>query len=230
MKNQLRWAGHVVRMDDNRIPKQCFYGELVCGKRPRHKPKKRFKDCIKNNLKSFKIPVDDWETLAMNRSEWRKSVYKGAEIFEKERVAHAELKRGLRKGDVSLPSDAIEWKCETCSRILLSKAGYVNHKKSHERTPAGMNTHPIPPQPGDTTCAVCGKTCKTTAGLKRHMITHKDTIPQRSAVNPITVLDFICHICHRPCKSAAGLKSHLRAHGRTTNNGGDINGEDNGRP
>ena len=123
----------------------------------------------------------------------------------------------------------VKWKCDTCSRILLSKAGYVNHMKSHERVPA-ESTHVLPPQPGDTTCAVCEKTCKTTAGLKRHMKIHKDIIPQRSAVNPITVLDFICHICHRPCKSAAGLKSHLRAHGRTVNNQDDsTNGEDDGR-
>ena len=42
--------------------KQLFYGELMTGKRPQHKPKKRFKDCIKNNLKAFKIPVENWET------------------------------------------------------------------------------------------------------------------------------------------------------------------------
>ena len=92
MKNQQRWAAYVIRMDDNKIPKQCYYCELVCGKRPRHKPKKRSKKCIKNNLKSFKIPVDDWETLAMNHSEWRKSVNKVAEVFERELVDRAEAR------------------------------------------------------------------------------------------------------------------------------------------
>ena len=28
MKNQIRWAGHLVRMDESRVPKRLFYGEL----------------------------------------------------------------------------------------------------------------------------------------------------------------------------------------------------------
>ena len=39
--NQMHWAGHVVHMDDDCLPKQLFYGELKVGKRPQHKPKKR---------------------------------------------------------------------------------------------------------------------------------------------------------------------------------------------
>ena len=121
-------------MEDDRIPKQLFYGELTTGKRPQHKPKKRFKDCIKNNLKAFKIPVADWETSANKRSLWRTMIRKGVETFEEDRVKHAELKRSLRKDNVSVvPEDIKSWKCEICARILLSKAGYVNHKKRHER-------------------------------------------------------------------------------------------------
>ena len=38
-----------------------MYGELNRGKRPLHKPRKRFKDVLKSNLKELEIDVDDWE-------------------------------------------------------------------------------------------------------------------------------------------------------------------------
>ncbi|KAJ8409986.1 hypothetical protein AAFF_G00210270 [Aldrovandia affinis] len=44
---QLRWAGHVSRMEDTRIPKAVLYSELCQGKRNRSGPIKRFKDQLK---------------------------------------------------------------------------------------------------------------------------------------------------------------------------------------
>ena len=49
-RHRLRWVGHVIRLDDDRIPKQLLYGELSVGSRPQRKPKKRFKDCVKDSL------------------------------------------------------------------------------------------------------------------------------------------------------------------------------------
>ena len=33
--SQLRWTGHIIRMNDSRLPKAVFYGELTEGKRHR---------------------------------------------------------------------------------------------------------------------------------------------------------------------------------------------------
>ena len=59
--------------------------------------------------------------------------------------------------------------CEICARILLSKAGYVNHKKSHEKDLGYANL--LPSRPADTTCVttcvICSKKCK------RQMVIHK---------------------------------------------------------
>ena len=58
-RHRLRWVGHVIRLDDDRIPKQLLYGELSVGSRPQHKPKKRFKDCVKDSLALCKIDDPD---------------------------------------------------------------------------------------------------------------------------------------------------------------------------
>ena len=39
MKSCLQWVGHIVRMDDSRLPRQLFYGEMWEGKRSALKPK-----------------------------------------------------------------------------------------------------------------------------------------------------------------------------------------------
>ena len=44
---QLRWAGHVTRMEDVRMPKAVFFSELQEGKRDRGAPRKRYKDELK---------------------------------------------------------------------------------------------------------------------------------------------------------------------------------------
>ena len=43
---QLRWSGHLVRMADDRIPKDVFYGELDAGHRTRGGQRKRYKDVL----------------------------------------------------------------------------------------------------------------------------------------------------------------------------------------
>ena len=61
MRNRLRWTGHVVRLEDYRIPKQLLYGELVNGKRKPSKPKVRYKDSLKDSLKNGGIDTNNWE-------------------------------------------------------------------------------------------------------------------------------------------------------------------------
>ncbi|KAJ1203452.1 hypothetical protein NDU88_007238 [Pleurodeles waltl] len=50
---QVRWAGHLVRMPDIRLPKRLFYGELVEGKCTQGGQKKHFKDILNVSLKSL---------------------------------------------------------------------------------------------------------------------------------------------------------------------------------
>ncbi|KAJ7412849.1 hypothetical protein WISP_94159 [Willisornis vidua] len=50
MRTQLRWAGHVSRMEDLCLPKIVLYGELATSYRKRGAPKKRYKDFLKQHL------------------------------------------------------------------------------------------------------------------------------------------------------------------------------------
>ena len=68
---QLRWAGHILRMLDTRLPKRLPFGELSNGKRPRGRPQLRIKDTLTVSLKNFDIDIKAWEGLAHNRSSWR---------------------------------------------------------------------------------------------------------------------------------------------------------------
>ena len=75
-QRRLRWLGHVLRMGAEQIPKSLLYSELVVGKRNRGRPKLRFKDVCKRDLKSLNITTDELELLANDRAEWRLFVRK----------------------------------------------------------------------------------------------------------------------------------------------------------
>ena len=64
---QLRWSGHHVRMADDRIPKDVFYGELDAGHRTRGGQRTRYKDVLKATLKSCGIPYNIWEATATDK-------------------------------------------------------------------------------------------------------------------------------------------------------------------
>ncbi len=49
-KAQARWAGHILRMNDQCLPKVLLYGELAQGKRRVGRPKLRYKDSLTQDL------------------------------------------------------------------------------------------------------------------------------------------------------------------------------------
>ena len=50
LKSRLRWVVHVIRIEDNRLPKQLMFGKLASGKQKQDRPFKRFKDCVKASI------------------------------------------------------------------------------------------------------------------------------------------------------------------------------------
>ena len=97
LKIQLRWAGHVARMEDHRLPKIILYGELSSGLRNRGAPKKRYKDTLKKSLGAYNISHLEWTTLAEDRGTWRRTISKAASSFKSSRRSAIEKKRQRRK-------------------------------------------------------------------------------------------------------------------------------------
>nr|VZI23159.1 unnamed protein product [Spirometra erinaceieuropaei] len=64
---QLRWSGHLVRMDDKRLPKRLSYTDFVAGFRRREGKIRRYKDTLKSSLKRLQINPTNWEGVPHDR-------------------------------------------------------------------------------------------------------------------------------------------------------------------
>ncbi|BHF65235.1 hypothetical protein SprV_0200824500 [Sparganum proliferum] len=64
---QLRWSGHLVRMDERRLPKQLFYGEVATGSRLQGGQVRRYKDTMNTFLRRLQIDPANQEGLAGDR-------------------------------------------------------------------------------------------------------------------------------------------------------------------
>ena len=60
---RLRWAGHVARMEQSRNAYRVFVGKLE-SKRPLGRPRRRWKDNIKMDLREVGCDHRDWIALA----------------------------------------------------------------------------------------------------------------------------------------------------------------------
>ncbi|CAH1249728.1 Hypp8672 [Branchiostoma lanceolatum] len=131
MKTQLRWAGHVSRMEDHRLPKIILYGELSTGHRNRGAPKKRFKDTLKKSLQCCNIDYHQWSALAADRGTWRHTVHQAVSSFDKNRRTDLQEKRSRRKNrTVTAPNPESSFPCSRCGRVCRSRIGLVSHQRA----------------------------------------------------------------------------------------------------
>ena len=127
LQQQLRWAGHVARIEDSRMPKAVFFGELREGKLKCGAPKKRYKDQLKKQLSLTEILLHSWQQEANNRENWRDA---------------AEGKRKKRKERMASQSAVSTYThiCQRCGRACASRIGLYSHQR------ACRITQPIDPR------------------------------------------------------------------------------------
>jgi hypothetical protein len=66
----MRWAGHVARMGEGRNVYRVLVGKRE-GKRPLGRPRRRWEDGIKMDLREMGWGGVEWIQLAQDRDRWR---------------------------------------------------------------------------------------------------------------------------------------------------------------
>ena len=99
---QLRWAGHVTRIEDVRMPKAVFFSELQGAKRDRGAPRKRYKDQLKRQLAQEGISHQSWQQEASDRDSWRSSMKSASNLPNNPRL------RGNEPSSQTHPSAIVE--------------------------------------------------------------------------------------------------------------------------
>ena len=136
-RSRLRWVGHVVRMGDDRLPKQLLYGELSTGTRSAGGQLKRYKDCTKKILHACNIPPVYLEPLAEDRQEWRIKSRQGLAHFEEARTRSLQEARERRHRMATTNVDATisstDYDCPECGRHCASRIGLHSHMRAHQR-------------------------------------------------------------------------------------------------
>ena len=129
IKHQLRWTGHVLRMNDTRLPRQILYSELSTGNRRRGAPLRRYKDQLKRTMKKSNINPESWEEQATDRKTWRQTIGAAAETFEQDRRRDVEEKRERRKARQTQPRPPPSIRCNLCPRMFHARIGLLSHQR-----------------------------------------------------------------------------------------------------
>ena len=130
--SQLRWTGHIIRMNDSRLPKTVFYGELAKGKRLRGGQRLRYKDVVKLHLKATHITVDHWEALAQDRQQRRQAIHKGKKHIKENISKTYQHDHNLRHGFLDVIAPIIF--CVNCGRGFTSQIGLFSHQQAKHVT------------------------------------------------------------------------------------------------
>ena len=69
VKSRMKWAGHMVRMKDDKLPKRAETKKQE-GSRKRGRPQLRWEDCVKRDLRKAG-EEDKWRETANNRDQWK---------------------------------------------------------------------------------------------------------------------------------------------------------------
>ena len=91
-----------------------------------------YKNQLKRQLAQAGVDHKAWQTLALDRIEWRSTNKRAAQQFEDSRVNTAKEKRKHRKesANQAMSCSNQTFPCSTCSRIFKSRIGLISHQRA----------------------------------------------------------------------------------------------------
>ncbi|VDL99688.1 unnamed protein product [Schistocephalus solidus] len=204
---QLRWSGHLVRTDDERLPKRLFYRDVAMGSR----------------RQGGQINPESWEDLARNLSAWRRTAKTGAAIYEVKRIAAAKTKRAARKSPAPRTNIANAQAlpiCPRCHRTFRARIGLVGHPRTQcinnptiqNSTSTSVNSPSDSPTLTPGINSISPTIIETTSQCSARVTPTTTT----TATTTTTISDgdslLNCPHCDRTFTSRIGLVGHLRIH------------------
>ena len=166
-KARLKWLGHVRRMPNHRYPKMILFSEMSKGKRKQRKPRQRWKDIVKADLRAFGMKVTKWwlDSSRENKAGWRRKIFDGANSYndaKRNTAIEKRLQRKKKETNQRKPTGNFECGVDGCKKAFAQASSRNRHIRSHH--PKAINLK----------CPMCPKVCSNQSGLTRHQRIHKE--------------------------------------------------------
>lgn len=198
---RIKWLGHLRRMPDHRYPKMLLMAELMSGKRKQSKPKQRWKDKVRTDLRNFNMEVQSWWDVSADRPKWRKQIYDGAINWNKVQRKRLIEKRMKRKAEERKEVEILRrqdgFKCPNCERVFPVIASLRRHESQvHNNPRTQLNLE----------CQECKRQFTSSSGLTRH----KCALKARPKKEEPRTLKLLCPGCPRTFTTKSGLSRHKK--------------------
>ena len=124
--------GHIMRMPENRLPRQLLVCAPSRGRRSAGGQKLRWNDQVLRDLQSCNLD-GEWKELTQNRSKWRNRVRIGTSNLNQQKEADEKHRKDeqKRRREARQTTSFLSLRCDElgCEFAALTQAGLVNHQR-----------------------------------------------------------------------------------------------------